>query len=227
MTDEEYRLKVLRSRDGVQREDWLPIPTFTWVSRRPDADLGHHLKMLMRLLMASVYATCGPDRVEFVILLSVDSQPGEMEISILCPLDAPIALMKRSIANRDLPTVEMEIELRFKVLADIQVPVVVQCDRRAGRYVFSNGNQIDAPRQFVNPLWCRTTSGFLNFIGARAIDGAGMMAISNLAALHDRGLDEWLRWLYCTTETGVIFDADKLLVRRDDSESWIYDYDGS
>jgi hypothetical protein len=122
---------------------------------------------------------------------------------------------------------KIDIEFHFGAIVGIKVPVVVDCDRSAGRYAFENANQLQAPRQFINPYWCQTTSGFLNFLGAREIDGAEMFLLSDVDALEDQGLDEWFRWLYCTMETGTTFDTGRLLVRSDEPETWVYDYDGN
>lgn len=230
ISDQEYRRKVLQPRPGMRREDWMPIPALDWVSGQPGVDLNEQAKLFMRWLMAAVDATLGAvgAPVQFVVLLGVESRPGELKLSVICPFEAPLALMRAGDAKRDLPRItELDIDLRFGVLADTRVPVVVDCDRRADRYAFNNFNQLQEPRQFMNPRWCGTTSGFLNFIGAREIDGAKMIVMSNLAAIRDDGLDEWFRWLYCTTETGFTFDSGKLLVRVDDPETWVYDYDGS
>ena len=227
-SDAEYRRKVLQPRPGLNRDEWTPIPSLQWGSRDPAIELDDVARMFMRGLMAAVDETVGATRaVQFVVLMKVDSRPGELELVVISPFRAPLDLLRRGDARRHLPRVaDLDIELRFGLRSDVRVPVVVDCDRRNGRYAFNNANQLQAPRQFINPYWTTTTSGFLNFIGAFEIDGAEMMVVSHLEALHDQGLDEWFRWLYCTTETGVVFDSRRLLVRRDDPETWIYDYDG-
>ncbi len=121
----------------------------------------------------------------------------------------------------------MEIEWRFAVPPGVNVPVVIVSHDAARRYGVMNLNQVNSPKQFLNPTLCTTTSGLLNYIGALDVLDTEMLVIANLNALQDTGIDEWFRWFYCLTETGVVLDTSKLLVRGADGEKWIYDYDGS
>ncbi|MBS1869444.1 MAG: hypothetical protein JSS99_07245 [Actinobacteria bacterium] len=228
IVDEGYRRKVLQPRPDMRPEDWMAVPTLNWVWRQPVVELEQQVRLFMHSLMFAVDATSDGGAVQFVILLGVEPKPDETELSVVCPLGAPLAQLRTALATQDLaPAGEVDIEMRFGARSDVHVPVVVDCDRATGRYAFNNHNQLADPKQFMNPYACRSTSGFLNFIGAREIMGPGMVVMTDLDTLHDKGLDEWFRWLCCTTETGVSFDAERLLVRRDDPEIWIYDYDGS
>jgi hypothetical protein len=228
--DQAYRAKVLQPRAGFQRDEWTPIPALRWVDQQAGADLNERTKLFLRWFMAATDATlAGP--VQFVVLLRVDVADDAIDFSLVCPFAEPLAVMRQGAAATRPPDylrriTELEIRYRFGLLAEMMVPVVVDCDRTTGRYAFANANHLDDPRQFINPQFCRTSSGMLNFLGAAAIDGAEMRVMSALGALEDQGLDEWFRWLYCLTETGVNFDPDRMLVHGAEPERWIYDYDG-
>jgi hypothetical protein len=229
VSDDRYRQKVLQPRPGFRREDWSPIPTLNWASQQSRFSLQEQTKLFMRLFMAAVAETVAAERRgEFVALFGVATGTQGVELSLVCPHEAPLELLKTTDARRDLPhAADMEIEWRFAALDGKRVPVVVECDRAADRYAFNNFNQLEDPRQFMNPYWCRTTSGLLNAIGATDIAEQELIVLSNLDALQDEGLDEWFRWLYYTRETGRLFESERLLIRRLDPEKWIYDYDGS
>jgi hypothetical protein len=226
-----YRSKVLQPRAGLQASEWKAIPELVWTDRQSMTDAATGPKVFMRWFMAAVSETIGArGAIEFVALVEVDAGDEQSTYTLICPFEEPLELMRAASSRGSgeyLPKAgELTIGFHFGLLQEKLVPVVVACDPVAEQYSFRNLNQLKDPHQFANPFLCETTSGFLNFLGAYSIESSELVVMQDLDALYDRGLDEWFRWLYCASETGVSFDSARLLVKRDDPERWIYNYDG-
>jgi len=94
-----------------------------------------------------------------------------------------------------------------------------------------NKHHIATPDQFLDPEFCRTTSGFLNFLGTLLLLDQNsdtpdhLRAIAHKAnTLADHGLDEWLRWLYCLIDFGTLYEPKRVLINSLDPEQFFYSY---
>jgi hypothetical protein len=233
------RQKVLAPRPGWNPDEWIPIPVLEY-TLRPEAAQGEQLKQAVKAFFWMIVAGLGepgqPAKRQFVTLLRlVRNEKRGVTFHLVCPFQEPLQYAAAARPG-DAAAAEwmqrvagFEVQHKYAVLEDCLVPVVVDYDRPARTAALENRNHLSNPVQFISPWLCRTTSGFLNSIGAQALEGLQgpkPMVVSNLEALMNQGLDEWFRWFYCLTETGGRFEAKRLLVRKANPEEWAYDYDG-
>lgn len=229
------RQKVVTPRHGWDRADWAQLPAVSFRRRTCEPeDLNQLIKIFLRVAVggAGEVAAARGGELQFVGLVRLTDVDGGARISLKCPYEQPIRLMMgmQDASTTNDPQVRASIlrDLLFKcnIVGDIEVPVVFVFSPASDSVLLMNQNHFSDPDQFLDPALCRTTSGFLNFIGASNIKGSMTTIVQNLEPLMNKGLDEWFRWLYCTIETGVSFDPERVLVRRSNPEEWVYDYDG-
>jgi hypothetical protein len=111
---------------------------------------------------------------------------------------------------------------------DVWVPVAVVYSPTRQNILFSNLNQIDAGDQFLNPGLCRTTSGFLNYLGSLmvklSLNPKMRIQVANIECLLGKHLDPFIRWIHHAAATGAVFDSDRLYVNVDRPEEYDFKY---
>ena len=229
------RQKVLAPRRGWDRAEWMPVPVVSYNRPGPQPeDLNQLVKLFLRLAVggADEVASARGGELQFVGLFHLAVGEDRTVLSLTCPYEEPRRLMKQvwgTTAAKDpqvFARISRDLDFKCKFVGDIYVPIVFVFSPTSDSVLLINHNHFSNPNQFIVPELCQTTSGFLNFIGASNIKGSSTTIVRNLEPLMNKGLDEWFRWLYCTTETGILFDPALLLVRRSDPEEWVYDYNG-
>ena len=242
---DDYRRKALAPRPDWEPSDWMPIPTVTYhrpaQSVRDGDELRQLIKGLFGMVVAGLPELPGPATAvkEFVTMLRLTQDEHEIALTFISPYPEALHLMA-SGSSIDLGGPEgerimerisgVEIQHSYAIIEGIFLPVVVSYDPGAKRVHFVNKNHVANPDQFMSPWLCRTTSGFLNFIGAQQIAielrKSKNIVVSDLEAVMNQGLDEWFRWLYYAMETGMMLETDRLLVNKADPEQYAYQYSG-
>ncbi|MGN6187882.1 MAG: hypothetical protein ACTHOE_03195 [Conexibacter sp.] len=230
------RERVFAPRSDWDRSQWRAIPSIAWVVERQSSPEAFRadIRTFISGFGAAVLAALGvADELGFVNLVRAEAAGGSTRLDVICPHAAPLELMRASRQGDPVARERFVAGLsgadvlhRYGVVPDRWVPVVVGWEPARRRLVLTNANQLDAPDQFIDPALCHTTSGLLNLVGTLALHTRGV-AFDDLQRHMNCGLDEWFRWLYCATDTGLYFDPDLLLVSRADPEHYVYDYDGA
>lgn len=230
------REKVLGPRPGHDPAAWVPLPSFAWAHRGPsEGDVNSLLKLFLRIIVTSL-APRAMRGLEFCGLLKVDTEDG-FELSFACPFDEPRALVDRvagaGASEReqlfdDLTARELQLQLAAPV--GVRVPVAFAFEPGVDAVRVGNQAIMANPERFLSPASCRSTSGFLGFVGATIVRDAmvtqPVMVYADIEAAMNQGLDEWFRWLYCSVERGISFDLNRVHVRRSEPEQYLYDYEG-
>src|ERR1700730_6723423 len=122
----------------------------------------------------------------------------------------------------------VDIDYKLAMVPDIFLPLVFVYQPILKRLTITNQSHFSNPQQFLDANLCRTTSGFLNFIGALCIrvDSENGVIEWNVESAMNQGLDQWFRWLYYCLDTGNGFDPKLLYVSADNPERYLYDYTG-
>jgi hypothetical protein len=124
-------------------------------------------------------------------------------------------------------SVNVNIQHSYRCPLDMLFPVVIVF-RPAGReLLLANENQFADPGQFLSAQLCRTTSGFINFLGALSwaeLNSDGKLLIREKEVAEKTELHEWLRWLRQMLDQGK-WETGRILVNVKDAEEYIYDYD--
>jgi hypothetical protein len=234
------REQVFAPRPGWDAHEWMAIPDVRYV--RPEATMAEEdfkavVKSFFWMIVAGIVETpaFAAGETAFVSLVRIRREDGDLVISLTCPFDAPLryvtGLTREDLAGSAGQRLsarlrDVGVEHRYMLVEDLLVPIVVHYDSRASHVLLTNQNHFSNPDQFISPWLCSTTSGFLNFIGAQELRESRAVLVADPEAIMNEGLDEWFRWLYCTMETGKNYESRRLLVRRDNPEEWVYDYDG-
>jgi hypothetical protein len=121
---------------------------------------------------------------------------------------------------------------KYAIVEGALTPIAFQYKPVLRQIVATNENQVSAPKQFLNPHLCKTTSHFLNFIGTLSLQTAlkfpegttPIFHFDNFEQLFNAGLDHWFPWFYHFLDTGTFFDLKRLFVSTQDSEEYRYHY---
>ena len=126
-----------------------------------------------------------------------------------------------------------QIEVRHSYafsLDDILFPMGIFYYPAGNQVLFSNRKQYEAPQEFLNPYSCRTTSGFLNFLGSFSLKAAKGDPASRKTLVAGKvddpigaGLKEWSRWMQHFIDRGI-WETDRILISPKDPERYLYNY---
>jgi hypothetical protein len=237
-----YREKLfLRERRDLP-DDLIALPTFglEWpVNNRTEGGEKALIKGAVYLIGSILgdLPRAQAERFEFVSLVEVNSTAKKINIDFACPYPDIVDRAKDRWANRaklsheafELAE-ELEVENRFMLPIGVRMPLVFDYQHRAKHLLVVNKNQVSSPDQFLDPETCRTTSGFLNFLGTLCMldkmhdDTQYIKAITARAnTLMNRDLDEWLRWLYQFMDRGTVVNYSHILVSSSSPETYFYD----
>jgi hypothetical protein len=242
MTPNLPRIKRLElpSRAFPTDSGWIPLPGFDFQMEVPDREdaIKVFIKTMFRLASIATAAAFSEacQETQFVMLCkwfrkgpivvfrSFVPHPGVVEFmqSQLPPQGSSASL------NRLFEGSGLNVQHKYALPMDVLCPVVFVY-RPAERHMFlGNENHFSNPEQFLSPNACRTTSGFLNFLGALSLlqakdkNASKPLVINNVEDLVGAGLDEWLRWMYRTMERGTS-ELGRIRVKSNDPEQYIYD----
>jgi hypothetical protein len=115
---------------------------------------------------------------------------------------------------------------------DHLVPVVATYRPPLSHLLLTNIDHFDNPEQFLDPNACRTTSGFLNFLGALTVaqmkieseSAAPVIRFKNIEDTVNQGLEQWFRWLYNAMDRGE-WSPSRIFVNSRNPEEYAYRYE--
>jgi hypothetical protein len=234
-----YREKLrLRKRTDLP-DGLIPLPGFRYeaTATKPDMEKTF-VKGMIQLLASATKRASGPagGDVQFVTLVELSLDKPRLAFEFDCPNPALPAYVKKQLSAKETATEGLSIlgqtpiEYQMVIPPNQRVPVVVHYQAQKDNILFINRNHMTNAEQFLDPNLCRTTSGFLNFIGALLLLQAEGQAgghikrmLNQVDNFLDHGLDEWLRWLFYLAETRTLYEADRILVDREHPEHYFFD----
>jgi hypothetical protein len=233
------RQKVLAQPD-LSADEWMPIPVLTFsVPAATVAEFGtkEFVKGFFRTLVAGMDADGHSTADEFVTLCRFSGEGESYALSIVCPYEHPLLLFRNAGAQSSADktrallaekSAQIDINHSYGLPEGVSVPVVFSRNRETNEVLLINKHHFSNPKQFIDPARCTTTSGFLNHIGAIAIDYAindrKEFHVTEPESLMNKGLDDWFRWLYWFIETGTLFEPSRMYVQRANPEQFAYFY---
>ena len=233
-----YRKKILLRRRENMPSNLLTLPSFKWdieKSRMAGVDDREILKTWMRYL-AWVLAACakatGAKTLSFVALALPASDEKTFSLRVSCPYPQILAPLKSRSELQKIAEANSGISIHHKYgLTDLLCPVAFVYESAGNHVLIINEHHLSNPMQFLEIDKCRTTSGFLNFLGSfnllQELDDASSLAdkLPQLMrdAMHARS-DEWLRWFFHSNEKSVLFDPSRIFVDQKNPERFFYHY---
>jgi hypothetical protein len=223
---------------------WTPLPGFQFSINAPDElhdEFGKYFaRVICGLYANAAHAILDKSVAEhqFVFLLRVQSGPGKLTASSYVHLQALIDFAENWLPPKGnaqrlsemLEASPLRITHRCVVLQHTWAPVVAVYRPAEQSVLLTNENQVTAPGQFLEPAKCRTTPGFLNFLGTLMIkseqagDESLVLQFDDVSNLLGKGIDPWIRWLYHAMETTSVFDSDRIYVNADDPDAYDFRY---
>jgi hypothetical protein len=236
--------RVLTAQVPRKSGRWEPVPGFQFSINAPD-ELHQQFTEHFARVICGLYANAARailDKAvaehQFVFLLRLKSAPGELTASSYVHLQPIIDFVTNWLPPRRnaqqlsqmLEKSPLKLTHRCVVLQRGWAPVVAVYRPAEQSVLLTNENQVMAPDQFLEPGKCRTTPGFLNFLGTlmvkseQAGDDSLVLQFNNVSNLLGKGIDPWIRWLYHAMETTSVFDSDRIYVNADDPNAYDFRY---
>lgn len=232
-----YREKLmLRTRDDLPPGLCeLPAFDFRAPAREAAPEIQRGLVKGMFQLVASAiveYWDTNQSQLQFVSSIRYSVARGEFEFDFACPFPVLTELIQKNIkdARRAAGRIKnLSIRYKMRVPDNLRVPIVFVYEPTNKALLVTNENHFSNPQQFLDPELCRTTSGFLNFIGTFLLlenitDGAVLVeeTLAQGNIVMNRGLDEWMRWLYCLVDKNIVYQQKRILVDPEAPETFFF-----
>lgn len=224
--------------------EWIPIPSLSYFVPK-DVNVKEFLKIFFRVLAMGMQETFVPPmrEIQFVSLCHLSIQGTELELTFSTPFEELVAYARQHlpgrIANTELKrlieTSPVEIQHQYGLPYDRLVPLVAVYKPVLQTLLLINKNHLTDPDQFLNPRYCRTTSGFLNFVGALELRNfkdslAGQSPAFLFEQIEDivgdKELDQWFRWFYDVLDHGR-WETKRIFINSKNPEKYYYQYDPS
>jgi hypothetical protein len=232
-----YREKLMLRQRSDLPDGLCSLPGFRFhspvKSAAPDAQKVLAKGMIQLIASALVqFASLSKSEMQFVSTVMFGLDDREYEFAFDCPFPKLVELAKHNVQNPRTAIAQIEnLQIKYKMMLpnQVRVPLVFVYSPQKSELLVSNEHHLQNPRQFLDPELCRTTSGFLNFVGTfLLLDKIGedstfmetTLAKGNVVT--NRGVDEWLRWLYCLVDTNTIYETERILVNPQDAEQYFY-----
>lgn len=114
---------------------------------------------------------------------------------------------------------------------DTWTPLAFVCDPEIPSVLASNARQLLDPLYFLDTRHCRTTSGFLNFMGTLFLLenderlGDALNKVDDwLKDAMSEEYNEWFRWVSHSMTVGrITLDFNRILVNTAEPERWYFD----
>jgi len=205
--------------DNPNSSTWIPLPGWSFSGPIKQDDIAPFVKSMFRVIARALYDAFprSLQELQFATLCKISVSENTLEFRFWAPYRKLIDLvvghlppeMELEDCARYFQEVSPDVHHQYRLEPDILAPVAVFYRPALGHVVFTNKNVVANPRQYLDPQLCRTTSGFLTFLGALEIHRSSQQeALSDLIVINDprfyadKGLDQWVRWLGCVLEEG-------------------------
>ena len=237
-----HRKKLLLREGQDLPSDLIGLPNFDFTWPNNDRRQGTEkmfVKFLMYLIAAALRAPfrAQTERFVFVSLVEFNMTEENFKFKFMCPYPDIVSQAQQSFKTAQAKAAfadtfkDMEINHKYAIPLGIRVPLVFDYNHRDNRLLIMNHNHMSDPDQFLDPQKCRSTSGFLSFLGTISMlenmqsDVQYMNSIvSFVNTLPNQGLDELLRWLYNLIDHGVLLYPSRILIDPNSPETYYYNY---
>lgn len=236
------RQKVSEAQYQRLESGWISLPNYRFSSPVPDTQeaVAAFIKAMLRVVALGT-AEIFPSPVQelqFVMLCRWNREGEDLNFVAYLPFQELVGFaldhlpprMESSTLARAFRNKPVDVHHNYAFPIDTLCPIVAVCRPILKHVQFANRNQFAAPDQFLDPNTCRTTSGFLNFLGTHAIKRAGSdpnelypLVYRNVEHLLDAGLEQWFRWLYHVMDCGI-WETERIFVSSANPEEYAYRY---
>jgi hypothetical protein len=213
----------------------IPLPGFIWEAERARLKGASDKDMVKQFMSAIAYGWRAVQKAgdaAMVALIRVTTEPDRFEFAVSCANPAVIEPLDPKYRDRVGNLPDVDIRHRYAI-TDQLCPVVFGWQKAKNEILITNEYHFANPNQFLAIDRVGTTSGFLNFIGALGIllfKEEEKEFTSALPALLKDAMtsraDEWLRWIHHLKDERALFAPKRILVERNNPETWFYDYSG-
>jgi hypothetical protein len=240
-------LKRLRSQQRFQKLEpkWMPIPSFSFgvpvETLKDRAGVRAFVTGMLEIFALGVSEVVPQDmqELQFVSLCDLRQVGSEYNLTLQTPFQELVGFMMDHVRPRMLPAqVKLQLEkfhIQFRLVnrcAAVEgstVPFVTVYNPPLKKVLFTNENQIHSPKQFLNPMLCSSTSGFLNFVGTMMLldtqEEPTAVFYEDLDKLVDRPeTEQWFQWLLHFTDTRIAYQSSRLFVGSENPEEFRYYY---
>jgi hypothetical protein len=234
--------KVLDAPAPYPSSQWRALPGFTFGLPRTGSDdeaFGRSfIDTMMRLYAMAVRHEfqAAKDVAQFVALCQLSWSDDRLSFTGFAPREGIKTFVQQSIASKQamaklpalLDSFDGKMVRRCAFPAEVWVPLAVVYTPADGQILFSNINQLESPAQFLNPAYCTTTSGFLNYLGSlllqTSITPNQRIQVKDVHHLVGQGVDPFIRWIHHAIASGSIFDSNRIFVKTADPEQYDFKY---
>ena len=224
---------------------WIPLPNFEFavpLAETSEDILKGFVKMMLSVTARGVQEVfpSTQSEIQLVMLCKLTQEDGGLAFTAYVPFQELVEFahnhlpprMMSDKLKRALAAMDLEIQHQYVVPVDLLTPVVVVYRPASKHVLLTNKNHFTSPQQFLNPRICRTTSGFLSFLGTFMLQSgesqsgkAKIFKVENSEDLVKEGLNQWFRWLSQMTNQGG-WETSRIFVNVQKPEEYLYDYDG-
>jgi hypothetical protein len=233
-----YREKLLLRRKAGLPPGLQRLPGFRFATSIKQQGVYDASKLFVKAMIhviASAIARSTPVNLkefQFVSLAQWSIAEDKFEFAFDCPYAPVVELARAQLGTAGSPR-DAGVTIRYEIMirSGLRMPVVFSYTPGDNTLLVTHKNQLSDPSQFLRPELCKTTSGFLNFIGTlflleeiapEANNIPPILALANSEL--NRGIDEMLRWIYCLVDRYELYSTDRILVDVQNPERFFFNY---
>jgi hypothetical protein len=221
---------------------WIPLPSYSFGMPLPDSEeaFKEFTKLMFRVIAIGVAKTPPKPSEDYQLALLCRSYEEEhyTYFAAFAPSPQLVAFVRAHLPpNMDAKTLsaviessETEVRHAYAFLPDTLLPIAVFHYPAKHQVLVSNRNLYETPDEFLNPHSCRTTSGFLIFLGALSFVMAKSKPNSPKTFIAEKiddpmscGLTEWCRWQQHLLDSGS-WETNRIFINENDPERYVYNY---
>lgn len=232
-------MEKLRVRAASEsHEGYEPIPIINWSRDGLTGDetqaVSKAFLVNLALISAHLYDD-GRDKVEFVVLVAMQANEGQVTIDLVCPRPAIVEQIKQGPGEQQNSRQEYAVKKQFDIesrfaLTDTVLPIAIVVDYKENALRILNKSFLEHPAHFLNADGVEFTSGLLLSIGLMSylgqLEGAeayvgNVTSCMNEAIKHKK--NEWLRWFFEYATSGFVpLPQDRILINPSDPEAYVF-----
>jgi hypothetical protein len=221
---------------------WVPLPGYSFDMPLPDSEeaFKEFTKLMFRIIAIGVAKTPPKPSGDYQLALLCRSYEEQHRtyFTAFAPSPQLVAFIRAHLPpNMDAKTLraviessEIEVRHAYAFLPDTLLPIAVFHYPAMHQVLFSNRNLYETPDEFLSPYSCRTTSGFLIFLGALSFaitkgkpNSPKTFIAGKIDDPRSSGLTEWCRWQQHWLDSGS-WETNRIFINENDPESYIYNY---
>jgi len=234
-----YREKLLLRRKADLPAGLQRLPGFRFATSAKKEAVDDVSKLFVRGMIhvvASGIVRSTPANLkefQFVSLAQVSRAENEFEFAFDCPYASIVELARAQLGKASSPAEVADVRIRYEIaiVPGLRMLVVFSYTPGSKTLLVTHKNHLSNPTQFLKPDLCKTTSGFLNFIGTLFLLEEISSEVDNFSPILafanselNRGLDELLRWIYCLVDRNELYNGDRILIDPQNPERFFFSY---